>query len=222
MSDSIITVMKTVWIIGLGVFGLKAFERLSTQHKSWQFVLVDNNVDRRIHLKGLNAVIKKTDGVKFLVDHLTPEAKVSWIIPSLPLHLAWEWCRAEIGSNNLLRAEVPLKIDALLTNPMHGENKDIYVSNADFICPDNCSEPDDFCTITQHPRRKDMCCQIRDLKCEDFLPIVLESRQIGPGVGGYSPAQLFDFLEEVKKNKGHLLLATACRCHGVITGARRV
>ena len=214
--------METVWIIGVGRFGLAAVKRLSKQHKDWQFVLVDQELKNLLKVKGPNIVFEHSNGIKFLNDCLEPGAKVSWIIPSLPVHLVWEWCRMKMGSDRLVQTRLSPGIDSLLPNPMHGANGDIYASNADFICPANCSEPEDYCTVTKCPRKQDMFARLETLHYKDYFPIVLRSRQIGPGIGGYSPAQLFSFLEKVEQHKGSLLLCTACRCHGVITGVERL
>jgi len=214
--------MKIVWIIGAGRFGSAAVIKLSKQHKDWRFVLVDKVRENLLKAKRSNTVLEHCDGIRFLNDCLEPGGQVSWIIPSLPVHLAWEWCQMKMGPDRLVRSPLSAGIDPLLPNPMHGANKDIYASNADFICPENCCEPEDICTVTKRPRKQDMFRRLETLQYKEYTPIVLRSRQLGPGIGGYSPAQLFSFLNKVKHHKGPLLLCTACRCHGVITGADRL
>lgn len=210
--------METVWIIGVGRFGSRAASLLSKQHKNWQIVLVDPVKKNLPSLKRPNITFEHSDGIKFLNDRLKPGVSVSWIIPSLPVHLAWEWCLMKIGSDRLVRAPLSSGIDTVLTNPMHGANGDVYTSNADFICPANCSEPESICTVTKQLRKQDMFKRLEALHYRNYTPIVLRSRQIGPGIGGYSPTQLFSFLKEVEQYKQPFLLCTACRCHGVITG----
>lgn len=214
--------METVWIIGGGRFGSRAAARLSAGHKNRQIVVVDPVRKKLSRLKGPRIAVEHSDGVRFLNDRLTSESPVSWIIPSLPVHLAWEWCRMKLGTDRLVRSRLSSGIDRLLPNPMHGENGDIYVSNADFICPADCSEPEKICTMTGQPRQQDMFRRLGALHYKDYTPLVLQSRQIGPGIGGYSPAQLFSFLKSVLAFKPPLLLCTACRCHGVITGVNRL
>ncbi len=205
----------------MGQFGSLALKQLSKQHKDWQFVLVDPDKEKLLKAKGQNIVLEHTDGVRFLNNSLEPGTKVAWIIPSLPVHLAWEWCRMKMGPKQLVQASLPSEIDLLVPNPMHGSQGNLYVSNADFICPTNCSEPEDFCTVTKLPRKQDMFARLEALQYKEYTPIVLRSRQLAPGIGGYSPEQLFSFLKKVEKHKGQLLLCTACRCHGVITGVER-
>jgi hypothetical protein len=52
---------------------------------------------------------------------------------------------------------------------------------------------------------------------DDVLPIVIRSHQLLPGVGGIYPADLLDALDIVRRNSHRpLMIATACRCHGVV------
>ncbi len=212
----IISIMETIWIIGVGRFGSLALKRLSKQHKNWKFVLVDKTMEKLTKAKGPNITIVNSDGIRFLTENLA-DTLVSWVIPSLPVHLAGEWCLAQTYHKNLIKTQLPLDIDSLLPNPIHGKDGNVYVSNADFLCPDNCSEPENMCTVTRLPRKQDMFSRLESLNYKEYIPIVLRSRQLGPGIGGYSPKQLFSFLKQTEQQKNPMLLCTACRCHGVIT-----
>ncbi|MBT4089646.1 MAG: hypothetical protein HOE30_14255 [Deltaproteobacteria bacterium] len=46
--------------------------------------------------------------------------------------------------------------------------------------------------------------------------------RLAPGVGGYRPEDLYNLSGKINRVKGSLLICTACRCHGVITGAIRL
>jgi hypothetical protein len=136
----------------------------------------------------------------------------------VPVHLAWEWCRLTLGTNRLVSCPLPDGIDGCLPHPMRGTDNQIYVSHADFLCPPNCSEPDDKCTVTGQPRKPDMFRLIAELNFPDVVPFVIQSRQLGPGVGGYTPADLYALADRISRHTGQCLAATACRCHGVISG----
>lgn len=216
----IIAAMETVWIIGAGRFGFLALERLSKLHRNWRFVIVDME-NRTSDMPELpNTAFEHGDGIKFLKDNLNPGSEVSWIIPSLPVHMAFEWCAAKMGTDRLQRIMLPSGFDRLLPNAMRGENGDLYVSNANFICPSDCAEPADICTMTGRPRLQNMFDRISSLSYSGFRPFVLRSRQLGPGVGGLCPDQLYGLLNTLEHENADFLVATACRCHGVITGAR--
>ncbi len=210
--------MQTVWIIGAGTFGQLAVKRLE---KRFRIILIDPDASM---LESINSprIMKIVDnGIDFLARNLHKSTDVSFIVPCLPVHLAWEWCHKKLGSDALRLEVLPDTLDALLPNPMRGQDSHIYVSHADFICPENCSEPDALCTHTGHPRKKDMHQLLAGIVFQDYQPQVLQSRQLAPGVGGYSPQQLFTLLEKIKNVRGSLMICTACRCHGVVTGVAR-
>ncbi|MBU0994917.1 MAG: NAD-binding protein [Proteobacteria bacterium] len=209
--------METIWIIGAGRFGRLAVNRL---RKQFHMVIVDTDESRLRTMEGTNLTLVQSDGVKYLADNLDLKADiVSWIIPSLPVHLAWEWIRRKSGPTQLKALELPDTILSLLPHPMRGQSSHIYVSHADFICPDNCNEPDLFCTHTKKPRQQNMYQLLESLSFEAFQPLVVKSRQLAPGVGGYRSEDLYNLSDKIGQVKGSLLICTACRCHGVITGA---
>lgn len=214
--------MEEIWIIGVGQFGFLAYRRLSERVKKRHFVLVDPIKQNLLRCEGPEATLEQSEGVDFLFQHLhRTERGPDWIIPALPVHLAAEWIVSCLRSEGLRRIAIPPKIEPLLPNPIRGSEGNIYVSHAHFRCPDDCSEPRDLCTVTQKPRKQNMFDLLRELQTSPFRSLVIRSYQLGPGIGGYRPKQLFDLLEGVKKAGGHVLVCTACRCHGVITGLRR-
>jgi hypothetical protein len=58
---------------------------------------------------------------------------------------------------------------------------------------------------------------LTEIKYPTFQSLVIQTPQLGPGIGGYRPVMLFELLEQVKQAKSNLLVSTACRCHGVVT-----
>ncbi|MFW5854418.1 MAG: potassium transporter, partial [Thermodesulfobacteriota bacterium] len=79
-----------------------------------------------------------------------------------------------------------------------------------------------ICTATGEPRKPNLFDVLRNTPFPEFHSRVIRSRQLGPGVGGYRPRQLFDLLDQLDQIKGDVLVATACRCHGVLTGIARL
>ncbi len=236
--------METIWIIGAGKFGQLAAKRV--QHK-FKIFMVDSNGHNLSKTDDSNITHVHADGIKFLEQHLAPNTDIAWIIPCVSVHLAWEWCRLKprlnksdpnksgpnkikpikikpnkIKLDRLIPQTFPKALNTLLPNPMQGKNTDIYVSHATFLCPDNCSEPDIFCTKTKQPRKQPMHELLESINFKDYKSFVLKSQQIAPGVGGYRPKELVDFKNKIKHQKGNLLISTACRCHGVITGAKHI
>ncbi len=59
---------------------------------------------------------------------------------------------------------------------------------------------------------------LEELNIPNFCSQVIRSYQLGPGIGGYRPEQLFQLLADIRQSRTPLLVSTACRCHGVVTG----
>jgi hypothetical protein len=216
------TPLEKIWIIGVGQFGFLSYQRLSEKGADRHFVLVDPNAENLSRADGRNVTLENQDGVTFVEHRLSLENKPDWIIPALPIHLAAEWCLRKMGSETLYRTTLPPEIEPHLPNPLRGADGNIYVSHADFTCPDDCAEPRDFCTVTHNPRGRNMFEILGDITAPPFQPLVIRSHQLGPGIGGYRPEKLFELLNKVEQSRGDLLLCTACRCHGVVTGLKKI
>ncbi len=210
--------MANIWIIGAGHFGSNALERLSQNWKYWHFLLVDSVKENLDRLKGDNFTLEHADGAVFLKQQLTSDNAPDWIIPALPIHLAAEWCLLRLGLDRYRRVELPAEIESCVPNPLRGSTGDIFASHARFICPNNCPEPGNLCTATGKTRERNLFEILSDIRVSPFKSLVIRSHQLGPGVGGYRPEQLFRLFEQVESAKSDVLVSTSCRCHGVITG----
>jgi hypothetical protein len=214
--------MEEIWIIGVGHFGTIAFQRLSQDGKDRHFVLVDPLEEHLLRCKNPTATLEVSDGMDFCQKHLTKSRLPDWIIPALPVHLAAEWILLHLGPKRLRRIPMPAELEVLVPNPIRGPEGNLYVSHADFRCPADCDEPRDICTVTQERRQQNMFELLGDLSIEPFRALTVRSHQLGPGIGGYRPEQLFELMEGVRQAMGPIALSTACRCHGVITGLERI
>jgi hypothetical protein len=213
--------MREVWIIGVGHFGWLAAQRLSSRLSGTHFLLVDPDEKNLSRAKGPRRTLIKEDGVHFLHTSLTDQTQPDWIIPALPIHLAAEWCLMRLGRKGWQRRGIPKTIHPILPAPLVGPSGDVYISHADFKCPDDCAEPRDLCTVTQKMRKRNMFELLADLPISPFRPVVIRSHQLGPGIGGYRPRQLMGLLSRMENGSPLVLLATACRCHGVLTAVER-
>jgi len=148
--------MEEIWIIGVGQFGYMAFQRLSETGKERHFVLVDPLEENLLRCKGPSVAHEISDGVDFLEKYLKSGKRPDWIIPALPVHLAAEWFLLHLGPEKLRRIPLPPDIEMIAPNPIRGSEGNIYVSHADFRCPDDCDEPEDICTITRKKRKQNM------------------------------------------------------------------
>jgi len=209
------------WIIGGGKFGLKAAKVLAGANASDQIIIVEREktVCRQIGKRGYQAVCM--DGIQYLDRHLIDAHHPDWIVPAIPLHVAYEWIRAKLSTGNKpLRIPVPAELAGRLPNLIRGAAGQLYISIADFKCPDACPEPAAICTFTGKPRLMILHKFLKSIQHNDFKSIVIRSHQLAPGVGGYQPGQLLKALREIESTPAPVLLSTACRCHGVMDAFR--
>jgi hypothetical protein len=157
------------------------------------------------------------EGIAYLADSHKGTDPPELIIPALPLHVAFEWLLTTLPKGAVLsRLKVPAEVLSQLPNPSEGVDGQIYTSYADFICPDDCPEPQEICTHTGKVRKGILHETLANIQSAEFTSIVVRSRQIAPGLGGYQPDDLFAALSGVLTAGGPVLLSTACKCHGVI------
>jgi len=214
--------MEEIWIIGVGRFGYSAYQRLAKAGKDRHFILVDPAVQKIRRCKSPISKLEVADGIEFLVQGLGQSRLPDWIIPALPLHLAAEWLLRHMGPARLKRIRLPAELAKLIPHPFQGNDGNLYTSHADFRCPPDCDEPRDICTITRKLRKQNMYDLLGALHLAAFKPLAIRSHQLGPGIGGYRAEQLLEIKQIVEQTSGPVLLSTACRCHGVITGLERL
>ncbi len=206
-------------ILGAGRFGRLAVARISQRDPTAKITVVD---DEPIDLRGANGRPVETvvgDGIDYLSEQLRAQAPSSVIVPSIPVHVAFEWLlRALAGETQVERAPVPDGIE--LPNATVGRTGDLYASHADFLCPDDCTEPPKACPITKASRGKPMFQRMVELSSPALQVCCIRSEQIAPGVGGYTVRNLWEMQQRVPQLSGLVLIGTACSCHGVVSALR--
>jgi len=206
--------------MGAGKFGLHALRVLKRNSKN-RVTVVDTDPERGIDVTESGGQFTFADSILFLSESLKGADPPDWIIPAVPLHVAFEWVRTTLPEEvSLEMLAVPDQVKEKLPHPMPGTGGQVYVSHADFICPDDCPEPADICTYTGTVRERNLYEILARIKFEDYTSVVVQSRQLAPGVGGIRPNDLFIALGEVVPAGGPVLLSTACKCHGVIQALR--
>ena len=105
----------------------------------------------------------------------------------------------------------------LIPGARRGPHGELYLSRARHLCPDDCAEPE-VCPVTGESRDLPLHQELASLHLAGYEIRVIASRQLAPGVGGYSPRRLLDLARDMGTLQGNVLIATACRCHGVIHG----
>jgi len=205
----------TYLIIGCGRFGSRAAERLLQKNPRPKILVVDHSKKALKKVSHLPVESEICDGTSYLEQFLSKGRKVNYIIPSVPFHLAFEFILSQSKPWGGKRAKVPLLSG--LPNPMVGKTGDLFTGLAGFLCPEDCPEPARYCTVTKLRRPEPLYRILQDMKGH-FESRVIRSRQLAPGVGGYSPEVLLDLSENVKKRMEPgrtILISTSCRCHGV-------
>ncbi|ROR03054.1 potassium transporter [Desulfosoma caldarium] len=204
-----------LWILGAGRFGRLAMERLLKGDIN-QAVVVDADRQRLMDIPEESPVIRVRGDIfvflsnQDLVDH-------QWIIPAVPVHVAYGWILMELSKKGVARRlAVPTVVDAQVPHPIRTPSGTVYASHATFRCPDDCPEPEDHCTITKKPRPEKLYQTLQNLSIPTFGTVVIQSRQLAPGVGGYTGAQLKEALGAIEASPGAYCVATSCSCHAVI------
>ena len=93
---------KKIWVLGSGSFGIRAV-RTVKRHLWRQTASPLWTPAPRHWIKatviGINKVCE--EGAAFLHRNLSESERPDWIVPALPIHLAWEWVLLELGQNRL-------------------------------------------------------------------------------------------------------------------------
>jgi hypothetical protein len=219
-SPSIFFPPGRIRILGAGHFGLIAARRLWRRYPEAEFLIVDSDQEKLARIREeLNLPVRSEDAVSYITRE--PVEDDVWIIPAVPVHVAFQWILNEL--NKIGRAQpipVPGAADTQAPHPLRTPEGTLYASFADFICPDVCSEPDELCTFTREPRRGNLFEHLGGIDIEGYSVVVIRSLQLSPGVGGYPMADLKTALDIISKSAGSYLVATSCRCHGVINAVK--
>lgn len=211
---------KRIWILGAGKFGRIAVERLHKRYADARFLIIDRDEEKLNGIRNdFSLPIRVEDAVPFIVKTQLPED--AWIIPAVPVHMAFLWLLWSLKQSVNARAvPVPETVDGQVPNPQRVESGTVYTSFATFLCPDFCSEPDEICTYTKAPRPGNLFDLLAKVQAAGFDVVVMRSLQLAPGVGGYPGSHLWWLLDRVGQKEGSYLIATSCRCHGVIDALR--
>jgi hypothetical protein len=212
--------MASYLILGNGKFGRLALRRLARQDAAASFVGVDR--DPAVLAVPLDGVPDWTrvqaEAIAFLVQHLGGDGRWDWIIPMVPVHVAFHWLLAGPLAGSAWQPEaVPEALAGLIPGARRGPQGELYLSRAQHICPDDCAEPA-VCPVTGESRDLPLHQELASLNLAGYEIRVIPSQQLAPGVGGYPPGRLLDLARDLGALKGNVLIATACRCHGVIHG----
>lgn len=208
-------------ILGAGKFGRLALTRLSRQEAGAAFLVVDRNPEALAALQTLKIPRLETqaaEAIAFLAANLTEDCPWDWLLPMIPVHVAWAWLWAG-PCRDWQTLPAPPGLEALTPVGFRGSAGEVYLSRAAHLCPDDCAEPE-VCPVTGESREEPLFATLAQLSLPGWSVRVIPSRQLAPGVGGYRPQALLALARDAAGSPGKLLIATACRCHGVVHGLK--
>lgn len=207
---------RRIRVLGAGRFGRLAAERLKDRFPDALLSVTDRDARRVSEISAELGIPGEVDECISSISRAEPEDDL-WLVPSVPVHVAFEWVLNELNRpGNCRRLPVPEEVDLRVPNPIRTPSGTVYASFATFVCPDYCSEPDEICTHTGKKRPGNLYEFLSGVEAPGFDVLVLRSWQLAPGVGGYTGRSLRKLAAEVGKKPGAWLIATSCRCHGVI------
>ncbi len=119
-------------ILGAGRFGKRAIEQIHKRDSYAKIVLVDKDPKALDDVEDPRIVKRVSDGIDLLNDSLAKEAMHHWVIPAIPIHVAFEWIIRRLRKSfKVERIPVPDELD--LPNTIVGATGDLYTSYADFF-----------------------------------------------------------------------------------------
>jgi len=202
-----------VLVIGGGRFGRLALERLGGRVSAVVEPEPASGLKDLARAGGVELV--KSGGVAALSRALSSPQTPMWVVPALPRHLLVDWLLAELSGQGARPLPTPPGALPAVASLHQGPNGQLYMSLADFLCPDDCPEPANICTSTGQPRGEPLFERLARVDLPDRETAVVRSHQLAPGVGGYRTADLLGLRGRLVARGGRWFIATACRCHGV-------
>ena len=125
--------MASYLILGAGKFGRLALERLARQDAAASFVVVDHDpVALAVKVDGVPGPERvQAEAVAFLGRHLGTDGRWDWIIPMVPVHVAFHWLMAgPLAGSDWQPAAVPEALAGLFPGARRGPNGELYLSRA--------------------------------------------------------------------------------------------
>ncbi len=201
-------------LIGFGRFGRLSFDRLRSMFVDAEFIIVDPNIEQSSVISDAKIRPIRADGVEFLLNY-DQLSETDLIVPVAPFNIAGAYILAYYSGSEY--SSLPVGLADHFKNLWLIDHATLCVSNANFICPDDCPEGD-TCTVTGE-RRIPMHEKIERLEFSDFETRVVRSFQLAPGVGGYTLGSLTSIRDSVALGE-KCVIATSCKCHAILSAIR--
>ena len=214
-------------IVGGGKYGVEAAKYLRRNLKSYVVVDPDTNCAtvRELNLEIADGVEDiRGEGEYFLgkgievLPKLVLKLSPQYVFPTAPVHVLAEALRIEYGMEpwseivDCIASGLPFRVIVSA-----GRGSIVVSYNRDQECLEKCPAPD-ICPVTKIRKPCPMYELVKFAWPDSF---VLVSQQLEPGLGAISGRDFSEVIRKAEKIE-KIVVATACKCHGVITALRRV
>jgi hypothetical protein len=203
--------MERVLVLGAGKFGRKALRAFAGRAR--RIVVVDYNPAALVFADDDLIEPVCAEGITYLTGNECQE--YDWIIPALPLHVAYAWLLARLKGIGIISTAVPRSV--AVPGCFYAANGTVYATLSAHICPEDCPGPEDFCYLTGEEREKPLYRLLSTLHVDGYTTHLLHSRQLAPGIGGFSLPQLENLLADVAGSRLPGLVVSSCACHAVMS-----
>jgi hypothetical protein len=210
--------LTRVIILGAGKFGRRAARLLRQALPLLELIVVDQHLAplEEVRRQDPAAHLVAADGPAWAAAALPRLHPGDYLLPCLPGQVAFELLRQTVLAPPEWQAvPVPPELEAVAPVAFRGAAGELYLSRAAHLCPEDCGEPE-VCPVDGLPRRPGLDEVLAGFCLPGWQIRVLSSRLLLPGVGGFTVSALRRLAEVPPPLPSRLLLATACRCHGVV------
>ncbi len=133
----------TYLIIGCGHFGSRAAEKLKKRNSRSKIIVVDKSKKALQKVSRFSIQTEVSSGISYLNQFLSEGRKADYIIPAIPLHLAFEFILSQMKPWGAKRKEIPPRSG--LPNPVIGKTGNLYISLSNFLCSEDCRPLPSWC-----------------------------------------------------------------------------
>ena len=178
--------MAAYLILGAGKFGSLALKRLARQDAAATFLVVDRRPQALAAALALGiprVAGTVAEAATFLAGNLAEDSPWDWLIPMVPVHLAWAWLLAG-PLRGWEPAAPPDILGDLAPVAWRGLEGQWYLSRATHRCPDDCDEPESVCPVSREPRKAALSDELAAVSLPGFAIKVVADPATGSRSGG--------------------------------------